>query len=451
MESLLALERFLQDYRGAFLLISHDREFLRRTTDHILEIESGSIIKFNGSLDDYFVQKDLLKTQLAARALSVEEKRREILDFVARFGAKASKAAQAQSRLKSLDRLEKIEIKTAPKTAVIRLPEPTRTGKLVATLSEINLGYGETVVLQDVTLALERGNHLAVVGVNGAGKSTLLKALAGKLKPLKGEIKYGYQVSVGYYAQHVSEELNPEKTVFQEMGAKAHPDITQQQILNLAGSLLFSGDEVKKPVSILSGGEKSRVALGQILLQKAPLLVLDEPTNHLDFQTVEVLTQALAKYTGTVVVVSHDRSFIGRIGNKILEIHDGRVDHYWGSYDEYVWSCQKGMFATRNLVCREDERPEKKADFKKVNVKEEKKIIEKALRKAERERFELEDKLGWQQTRMRFLNEKLTHNPNHLEIKNWITELGTLQKELETTERQWIIMVEKIEKLEKKK
>ncbi|MBI3535299.1 MAG: ABC-F family ATP-binding cassette domain-containing protein [Deltaproteobacteria bacterium] len=451
LESLLALERFLQDYRGAFLLISHDREFLRRTTDHILEIESGSIIKFNGSLDDYFVQKDLLKTQLAARALSVEEKRREILEFVARFGAKASKAAQAQSRLKSLDRLEKIEIKTALKTAVIRLPEPIRTGKLVATLSEINLGYGETVVLQDVVLALERDNHLAVVGVNGAGKSTLLKVLAGKLKPLKGEIKYGYQVSVGYYAQHVSEELNPEKTVFQEMGAKAHPDITQQQILNLAGSLLFSGDEVKKPVSILSGGEKSRVALGQILLQKAPLLVLDEPTNHLDFQTVEVLTQALAKYTGTVVVVSHDRSFIGRVGNKILEIHDGRVDHYLGSYDEYVWSCQKGMFATRNLVCREDERPEKKADFKKVNLKEEKKIIEKTLRKAERERFELEDKLGWQQTRMRFLNEKLAHNPNHSEVKNWITELGTLQKELETTERQWIIMVEKIEKLEKKK
>lgn len=457
LESLLALERFLQDYKGAFLLISHDREFLRCTTDHILEIEAGSITKFNGSLDDYFEQKELLNTQLAARALSIEEKRKEILDFVARFGAKATKAAQAQSRLKSLDRLEKIEIKAVAKTAVIHLLPPTRTGKLIAQLKAVQLGYGEKRILRDVGFTLKRGDHLAVVGVNGAGKSTLLKALAGRLSPLGGEIRYGYEVSVAYYAQHVSEALNPAKTVYEEMRAKAHPDVTPQQILNLAGSLLFSGDDVKKKVSVLSGGEKSRVALGQILLKKAPFLLLDEPTNHLDFQSVEALTEALAQYAGTIVVVSHDRSFIRRVGNKILEIQNGRVDPYPGTYDEYVWSCQRGMLAAhgRPVANRTEQKQRKEAVHpdKKPNassLREEKKALEKELRKSERERTELEEKLRWQQSRMAFLNEKCASAPHHPEARGWIEELGNLQKEIESTESRWVFLVEQIEALQKK-
>ncbi len=437
LESLIVLERFLSEYRNAFLLISHDREFLRRTTDHILEIESQDIVKFNGSLDDYFEQKALLRTQLEARALSIEERKKEILDFVARFGAKATKARQAQSRLKSLDRLEQIEIKALPDVAVIRIPEPTRTGKNIVTLKEVTLGYNERVVLSNISLALERRDHLAVVGINGAGKSTLLKALAGMLEPLRGEIKYGYEVSVGYYAQHVSEALDPSQNVFQAMGAKAHPTVTQQQILNLAGALLFSGSDIKKTVSVLSGGEKSRVALGQILLQKAPCLLLDEPTNHLDFQTVEALTQALAKYEGTLVVVSHDRSFIRRVGSKVFEIHNGHVEHYPGTYDEYVWSCQKGMLASRNLstpgTAKESANPTIK-----INLKEEKKILEKDKRKKERDRAELEEKLGWLQSRMKVLNERLATDPNNLETRAWIDELGSLQKEVEATEEKWL-------------
>ena len=183
---------------------------------------------------------------------------------------------------------------------------------------------------------------MGVVGVNGAGKSTLLKALAGELKPVHGEVSLGLYVEVAYFAQHVAEKLDPDQTVLQAMGAHAHPDTKRQDILDLAGSLLFGGDDTAKKIRVLSGGEKSRVALGQILLRRASCLLLDEPTNHLDFHTVEALTQALSTYEGSVVIVSHDRGFVQRTASKILEIRDGRAEFYPGTYDEYVWSVANG-------------------------------------------------------------------------------------------------------------
>jgi len=347
LESLLALENFLQAYSKSFLLISHDREFLRRTTDHIVEVELGDITKYNGSLDDYLEQKELLRGQLEARAQSLDEKRKVILDFAARFGAKASKAKQAQSKLKSLEKMESIELKALPSVAKIQLPAPTATGKQILSIESARLGYGEKTVLQNVNLNLVRGDHLAVVGYNGAGKSTLLKAMANILKPLSGSIEYGHNVTLGYFAQHVAESLDPQQSVMEAMSRLAHPTVKPQEVLNMAGSLLFSGDDVRKKISVLSGGEKSRVALGQILLKKSPFIILDEPTNHLDFQTVEGLTQSLNEYKGTIVFVSHDRGFVQRVATKILEIKDGAATPYHGTYDEYVWSCQKGVLALR--------------------------------------------------------------------------------------------------------
>lgn len=345
LETLVVVERFLQSTHHAFLLISHDREFLRRTTDHILEIEDGDMTKYAGNIDDYFEQKALLRDQMLKSSKSAQAKRKEVLDFAARFGAKANKARQVQSRLKQLEKMEVIEVKSLPTTAKIRIPEPARTGRMVVQTDEAVLGYPEKQILQNVRLSLEAGDHLGVVGVNGAGKSTLLKSLAGELLPLSGTFKYGMNAEVAFFAQVVAERLNPEDTVLEAMGVHAKSDVTRQQILDLAGSLLFSGDSVDKKIKVLSGGEKSRVALGQILLKKASLLLLDEPTNHLDFETVEALTQALTEYSGTVVVVSHDRGFVRRIATKILEIRDGRAEFYPGSYDEYVWSVQKGALA----------------------------------------------------------------------------------------------------------
>jgi ATP-binding cassette subfamily F protein 3 len=348
LESLLVLENFLQDFKGAFLLISHDREFLRRTTDHILEIESGEVTKFNGGLDDYFEQKESLRLQLESRALSVAQRRKEILDFVNRFGAKASKARQAQSRLKSLEKMEVIDIKAAPVRAQIRIPAPTHCGKDVFRMQEVRLGYGDRTLISDCQLEIRNGEKVAVVGFNGVGKSTLLKCLNGALVPQHGKVEVGYQVEWAYFAQHVSESLSPKRNVLESLGEEAHPSVTSQDVLNMAGSLLFSGDDVRKKISVLSGGEKSRVALGRMLLKRVPVLILDEPTNHLDFQCVEALAQALKTFEGTVIFVSHDRSFVAQVATKIIEVNQGQARFFHGNYDDYVWSLTRGVLSERN-------------------------------------------------------------------------------------------------------
>jgi ATP-binding cassette subfamily F protein 3 len=455
LETTLVLEEFLQSYKGAFLLISHDREFLRRTTDHILEIEQGQITKFNGNLDDYFEQKEMLRSQLEARAGSLQDKKDEILKFVARFGAKATKAKQAQSRLKLLDKMETIELKALPVSATIRIPAPVKTGKVILKLSNAELGYGDKTILRNIDYILQNGEHIAIVGLNGAGKSTFLKALAGVMAPLKGEVEQGYNVSIGYYAQHVAESLDSSGRVLDQMMAKAHTDILPQDALNMAGSLLFSGDDVRKKISVLSGGERSRVALGQILLQRAPCLILDEPTNHLDFQTVEALTQALTNYAGTVVVVSHDRSFVRRIGKKIVEINHGHVTLYPGSYDDYVWSLQNGVLGQRGGTkptpkqeTRETSPSDKIKSADKFNYKEVKKNLERDIKKCERALSESDVTLKDLNSQVFTLNEVI--NSQHAQSQaDAIREIGEVQAKINFLEEEWLKITEKKEQAEK--
>ncbi len=391
LESVLALEKFLQDYTGAFLLISHDREFLRRTTEYTLEVEGGDIAKFPGNIDDYFEQKAQMQEILQAQAANLEAKRKHMQDFVDRFKAKATKAKQAQSRMKALDKMEKVELKDLPVRARIRIPEPIHTGRESILLEQADLGYGDKKILTNVKLRLERGDHLGVVGFNGAGKSTLLKSLAGNIPLLAGERKLGYEVSLSYFSQHSADQLLLQDTVLDSLQKAAHRQLDRQDVLNMAGSLLFSGDDVHKPVRVLSGGEKSRVALGQILLKRSPLLLLDEPTNHLDFDTVEALTEALRDYPGSVIVVSHDRGFIGRVATKILEIRDGRVESYPGTYDEYVWSLQKGVLSERVY---EDKQVESTAVTKKFNFKEASKELERSIKEQQRKISKHEEQIA---------------------------------------------------------
>ena len=443
LETLVVLENFLQSTTSAFLLISHDREFLRRTTDHVLEIEGGQMTKFAGQIDDYFEQKTMLREQLEKAAMSAQAKRKEILDFAARFGAKATKARQVQSRLKALDRIENIEVRALPTTARIRLPEPIRTGKSVVTLEDAELGYGDRTILRELKLELGRGDHLGVVGVNGAGKSTLLKALAGELAPLKGKFELGLNVEVAYFAQHVAERLKTEDTVLEAMGEFAHSDVKRQEILDLAGSLLFSGDDVHKKIRVLSGGEKSRVALGQILLKRASCLLLDEPTNHLDFHTVEALTQALAEYPGTVVIVSHDRGFVRRTASKILEIQNGRAEFYPGSYDEYVWSVQKGVLSQREeLTNPSATASSRETETVKFNFKETKKQLERDLRAAEKEMAACETAIEKLKQEMLRLNEKLltSSGPQAAQVAR---EIGVKQAEIDHLEAKYLECLER--------
>ncbi len=235
LETLVVLENFLLNTDSAFLLISHDREFLRRVTDHILEIEAGQMTKYAGNIDDYFEQKDLMRAQLEKQALTAQAKRQEVLDFAAKFCAKATKARQVQSRLKQLDKMEKIEIRPVPLSAKIKLPQQGRTPRDILRLDHVNLGYGEKTILREIDFTLTKGDHLGVVGHNGAGKSTFLKALSGELAPLVGSLTRGNDVEISYYAQHVAERLDANDTVYDAMAAEAPRETTRQEILDLAG------------------------------------------------------------------------------------------------------------------------------------------------------------------------------------------------------------------------
>ena len=424
LETTLVLERFLQNYQGAFLLISHDREVLLRTTDHTLEVEGGEITKYSGNIDDYFEQKELLRSQLEARAQNQALKRKAVMDFISRFGAKATKAKQAQSKMKMLQKMETIEFKAVPIKAAIRIPDPPHVGRTVLRLEKIRLGYGEKSVLRDVSFEIKRGDHIAVVGLNGTGKSTLLKGIAGTLPPLAGAREVGFQVEIAIFNQHVIEVLNPDHSVYESLENAATRGTTPQEVRNMAGCLLFSSDHIQKKVKVLSGGEKSRVALGRILLQKVPCLLLDEPTNHLDFQTVEALTQALHKYTGTLIVVSHDRGFIRRVGTKILEVGNGSVTLYPGTYDEYVWSLQRQLASAES----NEKSPETKTEKPKVqktktpDQSKQLRVLDKKLEQVlqtiaqlEQENIELNEKIIADSSQAKEMVQKMAENTSRLE------------------------------------
>ena len=410
LESILALEKFLQDYKGAFLLISHDREFLRRTTEYTLEVEGQDIIKFPGHIDDYFEQKEELMRLQLQKAANLEVKRKHLQDFVDRFRAKATKARQAQSRMKQIDKMETIDIKPLPVKTRIHLPEPIQTGKEVISLIKAQLGYEDKTILKNVNLIIERGDHFGIVGYNGAGKSTLLKTLAERISLLDGERKLGYNTEISYFAQHLTDELLPEDTVLDSLQRKAYRDTTAQEILSIAGSLLFSGDDIHKKVKVLSGGEKTRGALGRILLQKKPLLLMDEPTNHLDFTTVQALADALTNFKGTLVVVSHDRSFIKQVSKKIIEIRDGFVEIYPGNYDDYLWSLEKGALkerfsANEQILKSQSEKPlVKEAKF---NYKDVQKKINSEIKELQRKILKTEEILFNRTKEIEELNAKL--------------------------------------------
>jgi len=451
LESVIVLENFLQEFNGSFLLISHDREFLKRTTEATLEIEAGDIVKFPGHIEDYFEQKEIQRQMKLAEAANIEAKRKHMQDFVDRFKAKATKARQAQSRMKQLEKLERVEIKQLPTKARIKIPDPIHTGKESLFLENADIGYVNKKILSQVTLRLERGVHLGIVGVNGAGKSTLLKTLAGLIPTLNGDLKLGYQVQASYFSQHSSDQLNLEDTVLQALQSAAHADVLKQEILNVAGSLLFSGDAIEKKISVLSGGEKSRVALGQILLKKSPVLLLDEPTNHLDFDTVETLTEALKKYPGTVAVVSHDRGFIGRISTKILNIESGKASVYPGSYEEYVWSVQQRLLNVPD---------DKKTESEKVTapIKEKASMIvdpfkgKSSFKKLQFEIKELEKQIKKGEATLDQATQKKAHIESQLtqplrpdELKSLTTELSYLVVQIETIESDLLAAMEQLQ------
>ncbi|HEV8142798.1 MAG TPA: ABC-F family ATP-binding cassette domain-containing protein [Methylomirabilota bacterium] len=335
LESLGWLESFLPDYEGTVVVVSHDRYFLNRMVTSIADLGDGVLTTYPGDYDDFLVEREARRELLEARARNQAKRIAEVERFIERFRYKASKARQVQSRIKMLDRVERIDLGREARHIRLAFPQPPRTGRRVASLRGIAKAYGDNVVYRGVDFDVERGEKVALVGVNGAGKSTLLKLLAGTLVPDAGERALGTHVAVHYYAQHQLDALDPAHTVLEELETVA-PDLGHTRVRTILGAFLFSGDSVDKKIRVLSGGEKARVALAKMLVRPAALLCMDEPTNHLDLASREVLEEALGAFPGTIVFISHDRYFINRIGTRIVRVDRGTLTSYLGSYDDYL-------------------------------------------------------------------------------------------------------------------
>jgi ATP-binding cassette subfamily F protein 3 len=335
LESLAWLETFLTDYPGTVVVVAHDRYFLNRMVTSIAELDVTGITRYSGDYDTYLVERAAQRELREAQARNQAKRVAEIERFITRFRYKASKARQVQSRIKMLDRLERIEVDAPSQRMRLTFPAPARTGRRVATLRGMRKAYGANVVYAGIDFEVERGERVALVGANGAGKSTLLRVLAGTLPFDAGERTLGTHVEVHYYAQHQLDALDPRRTVLEELQAAA-PEAPATRLRTILGAFLFSGDAVDKKVSVLSGGEKARVALARMLVRPAALLALDEPTNHLDLASREVLEDALAAFPATIVFISHDRYFINRVANRVVEVENGRLTSYLGSYDDYL-------------------------------------------------------------------------------------------------------------------
>ncbi|GHG87438.1 ATP-binding protein [Comamonas sp. KCTC 72670] len=335
IESLIWLEEFLKNYDGALLMTSHDREFMNRIVNKVVEIDGGSLSTYSGNYEFYEQQRAMNEKQQQAQFERQQAMLAKELKFIERFKARASHAAQVQSRVKKLEKIERVEPPKRRQTVLFEFQPAPRSGDDVVSLKGVHKAYGSRTIYQGLDFLVRRTERWAVMGVNGAGKSTLLKLVTGSTQPDTGNVALGGSVKMGYFAQHAMDLLDGERTVFQAL-EDAFPRAGQGSLRALAGCFGFSGDEVEKKCRVLSGGEKARLVMAKMLFDPPNFLVLDEPTNHLDMATKEMLITALSRYEGTMLFVSHDRHFLAALSNRVLELTPDGIHQYGGGYTEYV-------------------------------------------------------------------------------------------------------------------
>jgi len=408
LETLIWFQDYLKYYPGAILMISHDREFLNNLCTHIAELRSSKIMRYTGNYDEYLVQRAAMEATLIATAKAQQRDIDRLQLFADRFGAKASKASQAQSKRKQIERIKEdmVQVPDGPESTMgFRFPQPQRSGQRVITLEKIKFGYGEKLIYDGIDLEVERDQRIVLVGPNGAGKSTLLKLLAQVLTPQSGVHKLGHNAKFGYFAQHRAAMLNPKHTVFQE-ALDTPQRITEQAIRTVLGSFLFRGDDIYKPVSVLSGGEKSRLALVKLLLDPPNLLLMDEPTTHLDLASVDALIEALKQYQGTLVFISHDVHFIRALSTHVVRVEAGTLRHFGGGYQYYLdktaqsarsaltsSSFSKNLTAPKPVVPQLDRKEQKRLEAAQRQARSNKKSeIQKRIATLEKEIADLEAK-----------------------------------------------------------
>ena len=335
IESLIWLEQFLKDYDGALFMTSHDRAFMNRIVNKVIEIDAGTLTSYSGDYEFYAQQRALADKQQQAQFERQQAMLAKEIAFIERFKARASHAAQVQSRVKKLDKIERVEPPRRRQTVAFEFQPAPRSGEDVVSLKNVHKSYGARRIYDGLDFHVRRRERWAVMGVNGAGKSTLLKLVTGATEPDGGSVALGGSVKMAYFAQHAMEVLDGERTVFQAL-EDAFPQAAQGSLRSLAGCFGFSGDDVEKRCRVLSGGEKARLVMAKMLYDPPNFLVLDEPTNHLDIATKEMLIAALANYEGTMLFVSHDRHFLAALSNRVLELTPDGIHQYGGGYTEYV-------------------------------------------------------------------------------------------------------------------
>ncbi|MDX1775337.1 MAG: ABC-F family ATP-binding cassette domain-containing protein [Desulfobulbales bacterium] len=458
LDSLTWLENFLLTYDGGLVIISHDRTFLDQVTSITWEISLGRLTVFKGNYSKYVSDKEIrLQVERAAYA-NQQAQIRQTMRFVRRFRAKSTKAKQVQSRLKQLSRMERIELAETEQEVAFRFPPATASGRLALEIKSLGKHYEDKKVFQNISFQLQRGDKMAVVGVNGAGKSTLMRILAGLEKYDRGQMKMGHNVKISYFGQHQAQELISGFTALQTLSAVAG-DMTVTEIRSLLGTFLFKGDEVDKSVQVLSGGEKSRLALAKMIVQPANLLILDEPTNHLDMSSQEVLQKAMEQYDGTIIIVSHNRHFVNSFINKVLEIRDGAATLFEGNIEDYLYKLkiqEESAAGTLEGEADQEEVLEDKPGKQKgraarqeqARIRQEKSIVLSPLKK---EVAEAEKEIENLETRKKEL-EQLMADPQLYQDQDQFAECGreysSLERKLTRLYEDWEETQARIEKIE---
>jgi ATP-binding cassette subfamily F protein 3 len=451
LESLVWLQNYLSTYSGAILLISHDRAFLNALAERTVEIDQRKLISYRGNYDEYVAQRAARQEQVLAAYKNQQREIKRLQTFIDRFGAKNTKASQAQSKRKQIDRMDKIEAPgSAERHVAFRFPQPERSGRKVLELKKVDHAYGETVVYRGLDYTVERNQRTVLVGPNGAGKSTLLKLLAGVLPVQTGFRELGHNVQVGYCSQHRVDTLNLQHSVLEE-ASDCGKQVPEQAVRTLLGAFLFRGDDVFKSVSVLSGGEKSRLVLAKLLLNPPNFLLMDEPTTHLDMASIEALIQALLQYEGTLVFISHDVYFIKSIASSVLHVRGGQLTFYPGNYDYYLEktgteSAVAGLVADGKPVetesgsgsgpkAREQKRLEADARQSRFRARQE---SERSIATIEQRILRLE----LRQKELTTILEQPEHYANAVRPAEASRELTSITQELEALSVQWERLVE---------
>jgi ATP-binding cassette subfamily F protein 3 len=439
----ILLEHFLREFRAACLIVSHDRTFLNATCTHTLSLSRGKLTAFPGKVDAFLdFQKENREREERSNA-AVLAKRKHLEDFIARNKARASTAGLAQSKAKALEKLELTEVTGDEPVPVIRPPRVEPRKGTALRCRDLTIGYPDRAIATDVQLEIEHGSRAAVVGDNGQGKTTFLRTLVDSLKPLAGEVRWGHGCKVGVYAQHVYTSLPEKKTVVDHLRDVAAFGKKEQEILEVAGSLLFRGSDVKKPVSILSGGERARLCLAGLLLSDYNVLILDEPGNHLDVDTVDALVDALREYQGTVIFTSHDRHFTTRVATCIVEVREGKVLNYTGKYEDYVYRVNKEIEAgEREQAATRTRLPDEVAKAKPAARGPQK--TEKELRK---ELKALERTIAQLDEQRRGLTTALAKTTNPTESARLQNQIDDLTLQIDPAEERWVELNAEIEEL----